>query len=214
MALTEATLPDLLACLELSLAQDTQLIEMLEPGLQEEVIRSMTSPLGLSLPPAAVTWFSWHDGTRDRRFTDGNTTGQGRGVGASPMRFMSLTEAVHHYKCLVSVAERIAREMGCTPGLAGWDRSWFPLFDSQAGSVAGIDCSEGPSMGAIRVVHKADENPEGIDAESLVQVVGWWLRLLAEGDYRWDGTRWFDTYRPIGPFPEYLDHAIINSGLV
>jgi cell wall assembly regulator SMI1 len=174
-------------------------VEHLRPGLSPDAVAAQTDPLGLVLPRSAVIWFGWHDGT------DRHSGIRGLAIGGSGYSFLTLADACHEYETRVLQAQQFAEMDEITPAQAGWDPSWFPLMQSTGGSTVGIDCSSVPGQPApLRTVHKADSDPEGIDAPSLAAVVRFWLDLHAWGALRyeprflwWQHTGTFEVWGPI-----------------
>lgn len=171
------------------LSQDPELVAGWGPGVPASEVTAVLSSLGLATPPEVVTWFGWHNGTVTWE-PEGGRRRPWPFVGASTWGAPDLKTCLHGYQTLTSRSASIAGEIGCSQAEAGWDPSWFPVSFAGDGRSAGIDCSVSGTGSPIRVVGKADENPERIDAPSLAQVVRWWLDLYESGGYSWDGHAW------------------------
>jgi cell wall assembly regulator SMI1 len=193
-------LPDLLERLEdVWRREGDGWVDHLRPGLADDEILELTEPLGLALPRAARIWYGWHDGT------DRVSGIRGHRIGGSGYSFLALSDAVLDYRESVDLAHRYAVIEEITPAQAGWDPTWFPLMQDTGGSTVGIDCSTPPETAApLRQVHKADEDPEKVDAPSLAAVVRFWLDLHAWGALRyeprvlwWQHTGTFSVWGPI-----------------
>lgn len=167
---------------------DVKTIEALRPGLSEAEVRARTAHLPAPLPPEAVIWFGWHDG---------GEAGQGYGprIGSSHMEFFTLEHALKQYAFLCDFAKELAVEFDGSLADAGWDPSWFPLFQSMSGAVGGIDCSVSTGRDApIRVVAPSDGDKDTIDAASLSDVVCGWIDMYRTGTAQWRDGQWHQDF--------------------
>jgi hypothetical protein len=152
------------------------------PGLGSEEMEETLASLGLSLPIEGRVWWGWHDGaTRE---------GQDKVVG--PWRsFLSLAEAVKVAQEFRLMAEELVEPD--TPPLDDpdfrWNPAWLPIKGPQLPFV--IDCSV--ADGAPTPIRFIDwQNVDGFfkpRAESLGQMVSWWIEAIDCGARRWDPER-------------------------
>lgn len=162
---------------ELWAAQEAPLMEHLRPGLSDEQIDSQLRPLGLRLPTEAALWWGWHDGV---------PSGKPRDMGGSFFLFLTLADAVREYHSSRRVAETAARTADEVDRL--WHPCWFPITNTGYGAVIACDCSVAEEAATpIRAVHWGHKEDSDVPvAESLGQMVAWWIEAIECGAWRYD----------------------------
>ena len=137
----------------------------------------MVAPLGLTLPVEAQMWWGWHDGVS----LEQTARAVLREIGPL-QQFLPLAEAVNACLEMREMAKEIEPE---APDQFWWP-SWLPL--TQLGHIS-LDTSGPPDQPSP--VHDTDwhHNWDGYTpiAGSLGQLVGWWIRALEDGVWRYDG---------------------------
>jgi hypothetical protein len=146
------------------------------PEQQHRALRA----LGLRLPGEAQTWWSWHNGC----------PGYGLAKLATPIgeKLLNIDEAVDVYREYRDIVVRHAEPD--IPELANpddrWSPSWLPITGRQTPIV--IDCSEPETdVTRLRCINLAyvTESKE-IGAQSLGQMVIWWIGAIDSGAWVWD----------------------------
>jgi cell wall assembly regulator SMI1 len=150
------------------------------PGLSADEIVRVVEPLGLRLPDEARVWWEWRDGAspggRDRVFGPGKNC-------------LSVEAAVAQYRQSRSVAEK-----SIEPDLPPlddpdflWNPAWLPIVGP--GLLIVLDCSASEPSGPVPVRfidwQAQPEEFAQVQARSFGEMVGWWLRALETGAWRW-----------------------------
>jgi cell wall assembly regulator SMI1 len=153
--------------------------EWKRPGLTGDQADEILAPLGLRLPVEGRAWWGWHDGP----------TPEGRALLFGPWKYcVSLVKAVEIYREFRGIVE--AGVEPDNPPLDDpdyrWNPAWLPIDGPQLPTV--IDCSvpEGEPT-PLRFIDLADveESPKP-RAQSLGQMVSWWIAALETGAWKWD----------------------------
>jgi hypothetical protein len=152
------------------------------PGLTDEQMRETLAPLGLRLPAEGRTWWGWHDGSPGY--------GDSKLIAPPGERFLTLAEAVETYREYRKIVEELVEPD--IPELANpddrWSPSWLPIRGPQLPVV--IDCSVGEGPTPLRRIDLQDvEDSPRPRAQSLGQMVTWWIAALDSGAWRWDAER-------------------------
>jgi hypothetical protein len=153
------------------------------PGLTTDEMRETLSPLGLRLPIEGSVWWAWRDG--------GEREGREHVLG--PYKdFLSLSEAVKRHQDFRAIAEEQV-EPDFPPfddPDYQWNPAWLPISGDPSHPVV-IDCSVAEGMPTpLRVIDWED-----IDgffkprAESLGQLVSWYMKAMDAGAWRWSPER-------------------------
>lgn len=151
----------------------------LRPGLTSRRAQELVTPLGITLPPEAARWWTWHDGAEyDPRRQRG-----GREIG--PLgEFYTLEEAVAKTFQLRRLAADIDRHDGPY-------RMWWPelvvLTTTRHGSTVACDCTDPEAdITPIRVIDP--ELPEQYlqPARSFGEAVTWWIDAMRAGGWIFD----------------------------
>lgn len=149
------------------------------PGLETDEINRALAPLRLRLPAEACILWEWKNGAswqwRQRLFGPGK-------------EILPLVESVKLYRqCRKTVEENVDPDV---PLLSDphirWAPSWLPITGPQLPIV--IDCAvaeQDPTP--VRFIDFQDiEWSREVKAESLGQMVAWWIEALDRGAWRWD----------------------------
>jgi hypothetical protein len=152
--------------------------EWFRPGLTAEKIEEAVAPLGLRLPSEARIWWEWHDGA----------TAEGRELLPGPLRqCLTLVGAVDLYRRSRVLADKAARTWPEHNSDFLWSPTWFPVVGWQLPIV--IDCSVAEGQATpLRIVDWQDV--EGFlepQAQSLGQMVAWWIEAIDVGALEWNG---------------------------
>lgn len=183
-------------------AQGVPVDEWKCPGLTSDQADEVLAPLGLRLPSEGRAWWRWHDGP----------TPEGRGLLFGPGKFcVSLEKAVEIYREFRAIVARAVEPDNPPLDDADyrWNPAWLPIDGPQLPTV--IDCSvpEGEPT-PLRFIDLADveESPKP-RAQSLGQMVTWWITALESGVWQWDrNARAWERHR------ELLDDEIRRSPLL
>lgn len=102
----------------------------LRPGLSDDEIDELTSPLGITLPREARIWWGWHDGAFGPDPDRGNTElGPGR-------LFSSLADAVGNTNSVRDIMRGVDGELD-----PAWRSSWLTM--NWGGDTTVFDCGVG-----------------------------------------------------------------------
>jgi hypothetical protein len=154
----------------------------LMPGLSLADVRGTLEPLG-PVPDDVITWFGWHNGSRD---------GMNKPWAHAPTGscLISLDLALEHQATYVEVT-RLRPEDGADR----WEPTWLPLIDTDQGDSVSLDLV----TGEVRTAHFwpwSDEHPHLTRraAPDLASIVTLWCDVLDAGYYAWHGGNWkYDT---------------------
>lgn len=173
--LTHALLLDLEQRL---LAVQPSIQARLAPGLDETEMEALTDPLELRIPPEGRVWWSWHNGISS------GTGATSEGL-VRAFFLLSLADAVETYY----ERQRIAGEIvGADPSEL-WPRNCLPFAVDGGGGVLTIDCSD-PVSRSSPIVAVDWHGPRPFPrADSLGQVVTWWIDAIDTGIYEFDRER-------------------------
>jgi hypothetical protein len=164
-------------------AQGVPLDRSDRPGLSDAEMRETLAPIGLSLPLEGRAWWGWHDGSPGE--------GDGKLIAPPGDRFLSLSEAIDCYREFRGIVERSVEPD--IPALADPDDRWhpacLPIRGRQLPVV--IDCSVAESEPTpLRRIDLQDvEGSPRPRAQSLGQMVGWWIDAIDRGAWQWDAVR-------------------------
>lgn len=154
-----------------------------EPGLTDDDMSEALAPLGLSLPLEGRVWWSWHNGVPGR--------GKAKLVAPSGDKFLSLAEAIETYKEFRAIVQELVEPD--IPLLADpdyrWNPAWLPIRGPQLPVV--IDCSVPESQPTpLRFIDLQDvEGSPKPRAQSLGQMLSWWIEAIDCGAWRWNRER-------------------------
>lgn len=160
----------------------------LQPGRPVEEIVATLSTVGLSATEEALTWWSWHDGARQREVVPA-------------MRFLSVAQAVAE---TLRTRQTIAAAWADVPDVLPedvWDPAWL-MWLMGARSHAAIACDGSP---VSPVYHFRNEEPSigthPVGARSIGEVVGWWIEAIDGGAlyYASDSPTWRTNFELLPP---------------
>lgn len=145
-----------------------QIVGVLAPGLSDERIDELMTPLGLSLPEEARRWWGWHNGVT-------NKAPYGWDIGRQIL-FFSLQEALQELD---------------DPFHGGGEpapQTWIPWVRAAGGWLA-IDCAQPDNT----PVHRLDREG-GIfhAADSIGEAVELWLEMYKTGGWSMNAGGWWD----------------------
>jgi cell wall assembly regulator SMI1 len=159
----------------------------LSPGLPDEQIDALTSPLGITLPTEARRWWRWHDGVA------ADTTRLARDRELAPgLEFLPLNEAVQWCERYREVSRSWSAAAPDTAPDPWWAPSWFPL--THAGQAGIIACDSAVPAGAPTPIRRVwPPEPGNAVAEpllgSLADLVRGWIDAFDLGAWRY-GDGW------------------------
>jgi cell wall assembly regulator SMI1 len=158
--------------------------DVFAPGLSEPEMAAAVAALPLELSLEARVWWGWHNGILD---------GEGlyRGLIAPGTYLRSLEQAIRDH----DENRALAEERDPENGDLWWDPAWMPILSPDNGTTIGCDCSvaEGePSPLHVVWWENPDDPGPRQAAQSLGQMVVWWLDAVDSGIWRYDPTegRW------------------------
>jgi cell wall assembly regulator SMI1 len=166
--------------------------ESLRTGLDREAASALTAPLGCALPPEALTWWGWQDGTT------GNTTEY---MAWPAMWLVPLATSVERSRSewdeFVSInGEEKTRERF-------WKPTWLPILETSGGDYIVIDCAEQETTSAVRFFDREGGGPANFEAlaPSIATLVTWWIEGIDSGACWWDSERrlWMKDHRRLDP---------------
>jgi hypothetical protein len=139
---------------------------------------SLPIPSELRVPDEARRWWKWHDGVAasDIRYR------YQRAIGPPDLDFVPLEEAVAAYVRTQSGYEQRHTASG---GPQLWDPQWLP-FTIASGHVL-CDCSVAPEEPTPIRLYDPGALGEAVReprAQSLGELVGWWLEAFSSGAWR------------------------------
>ncbi len=183
-------------------ARGVPIVDHLAPGLTEDEMSEIMSPLGLRLPVEARAWWGWHDGVPWR--PDGGPTPE-RALGPG-LEYMPLRDAVEAYL----MDRKIFTEVEGDPEPFR-PAAYFPITRSSGPILCDCSVPDG-ALSPIYYAHTHDSQPEDMQrpgARSFGEMVSWWIDALAGGGWQWDSARaaWKRDY-------ERLDSAHEVTGLL
>jgi hypothetical protein len=154
--------------------------EWTNPGLKRDEMEEVLAPLDVRLPVEGLVLWGWHNGA----------TRKGREKLFGPGReCLSLGEAIAVYHQLRTIAEQTTGAWPQNDPDFLWNSAWIPITGPQHPLV--IDCSVAADEPTpIRVIDW--QNVDGFfkpRAESLGQMVSWWIEAIDCGAWRWDPER-------------------------
>ena len=162
--------------------QGALIADGLRPGLTDTEMTALARSSQLALPVEARVWWGWHDGT--------NSMTGSYAVGRE-LLFLPLARALDLYRQQLTIAENVAEgEESLTPDDV-WPRAWLPLSTEGNGAMMVCDCSvaEGAPTPIRHFNHEFAGESRRVVAESLGQVVSWWLAALDSRAWTWDRNR-------------------------
>ncbi|MCW2546287.1 MAG: hypothetical protein JWN96_747, partial [Mycobacterium sp.] len=123
---------------ELLIASPDPVTELLSPGLSEHAIQDAFSAIGVRPHDDVVTWFSWHNGTKD----DGP-----RPLAGANLYFCSLEQMKDAYRSTLQLAIEFGPEYGGSDKL--WHPALFPIAQTLDNGVVGVWGPDVPTSGQI-----------------------------------------------------------------
>lgn len=163
------------------------LVSHLEPGLSDERIDELTSPLGLRLPPELRTWFAWRNGAQHREWT-------------CSLDLWSLATSVAETQLRRDTNLRVRRNPEAAEE-SEFQPSWF-MFSGGDGSGAYVDTADRRPMSHL-YYWDPEQPPVDTGIPSLGRLVeiaieawdcGWYVRW-EPGGWVIDDTRQLDVAR-------------------
>lgn len=190
---------------ELWQREHAPVVEILRPGLPEEMIDAQVGELGLELPSEARTWWAWHNGAGS---TEGLVSQRELGPGFA---FLSLEEAIGLYRQMRALFERLWAPDGPSAVDHWWRPTWFPITERRAA----VRCDCAVPAGAPTPIYWAyshDHDVEGLTrpkVDSFGTLVTWWIEAVENGAWRFDrrAKRWVH-------HPDLLEPERERNGLV
>jgi hypothetical protein len=165
------------------------------PGLNDSEIDAGTAALPLELSAEGRVWWGWHNGTLpDRDPRDGMLN--------PGCYLLSLEQAVAAYDQNRALAEERTRDEG-NPDV-WWNPRWIPLLEPDVGATVACDCSIAPGEPSPLYVvwwKLPDYDKPPRRADSVGQMVEWWLEALDTGIWRYDRAtrRWQRDWQAVPP---------------
>lgn len=158
-------------------SQGANIAAALRPGLSDEQILAVTTPLGMHLPLEARIWWRWHDGVQRMA---------GRWCDSGVLQLLGLSEALGVREQMLTIAaENWDDPRAGTEGT--WPTTWVPIGEFGNGDVVAVDCAaaEGEVTPVWRVGWE-DEDFKTPRLGSLTELVQMYLDLTTSGIYSWD----------------------------
>lgn len=151
------------------------LVSHLQPGLSEERIDELTSPLGLVLPPEVRTWFAWRNGGA-------------RHIWTLALDLWSLEDAVVETRRWRAIAHDVRRDPN-VPEEVEFASSWF-MFSGGGGAGAYVDANEQRPTSPISY-WDPEQGPVDTGVPSLGRLVEIAIEAWDSGWYvRWEPGGW------------------------
>jgi len=156
--------------------QGAPIVQRLQPPASAEAFAVIEAEFGLPVPEELRLWWGWHDGTNVKPHEKAAKASIG------PLfEFLSMEEALK--------ATRESRELALDidpdePEIY-WGKTWLALGTD--GRVA-CDLMSGPgaSVSVLDVDYHKTSKPGTIAAQSLGEMVRWWIEALESGAWRYE----------------------------
>jgi hypothetical protein len=157
-------------------SQGVPAIDVAQPGLTDQTMQELVSPLGLTLPLEARVWWGWRNGVPE-------TAGAGRTEIGPGRKWLPLDEAVAECSQIRQMlAEAAGGEQRLTE--AAWASSWIPLVRAEGSIVIETDVPDN-APSPVRV-YWFDEPAAPPDLASLGEAVSLWIEAMDQGAWRYD----------------------------
>ncbi len=159
--------------------------DALAPGRTVESFTSDDGTLHVNLPDELQMWWAWHDGGIEGRRPISSWM---MGPVLIPM---SSTMSRESWQTTMGLATEAAADAPEGTPLADrgywWRETWVPLFNDGAGHLA-ADCEVGPA--GVTPIRRIEwglyDGPPPPAADSLGQMVEWWIEMIELGIWTWD----------------------------
>lgn len=171
--------------------QQAPVVKHFQPPASSEAFAAIESEFGLPLPEELGMWWGWHDGT------DVKPHERAAKASIGPLfEFLGAEEAVK----VTRESRELALEIDPNKPEVYWGPTWLAI-----GTDGRVACNiaigrEGPVSVLDVDYHKA-AHPGAVVAQSLGEMVHWWIEALEPGAWRYDDEhdRWERTYELIPP---------------
>lgn len=144
-----------------------------------------TEPEGLTLPPEAVTWWRWRNGTPDGICHGDGFPGRNIAPGND---LIPLEEALRQRQRLLGIADKTGQNPGGVPADDVYEKLWLPVV-RWSGSYVVADCAAAGPMIPLHHVHLGvvdfDEAKTPV-AGSIGQMVSTWIEAIDAGLWHLD----------------------------
>jgi cell wall assembly regulator SMI1 len=159
--------------------QGAPIAAALRPGLTDDEMDRLTSPIGLRLPREARRWWGWHDGASPQI--------PGRDVAAEigpRMAFLPLADAVSECRRI----RALLMEVSGGEGDPDWKWSWLPMNADKRPLV--FDCGvEFDAPVPVRSFFFEDPAAGAEGARSIGELVTIWLEAIDCGAWAYERQR-------------------------
>jgi hypothetical protein len=156
-------------------------VDGLQPGLPEALIREELNAVGINPPDDAIELFSWHNG-----YLPPSSTGWQEGILTPVWSVMDLSAAMEARRTIAEAYERpYVAESFEILGRRG-DAPWFPVLDGEVWWIV-MNCGDDPVTRGMVTTWNVQT---GIEASyyphTLAEPVQWWIDLIYSGQYVFD----------------------------
>jgi|SRR5215203_3691282 len=175
----------------LLVVQEAPVIKRFQPSVFPEVLAAIESELGLPLPDELRLWWRWHNGT------DVKSHERAAKASIGPLfEFLGAEEAM---KATLE-SRALALEIDPNEPDVYWGPTWLAI--GTGGRVA-CEVAIGPDVpvSVLDVDYHKAAHPGAVVAQSLGEMVRWWIEALESGAWRYDDehNRWERVYELIPP---------------
>lgn len=168
-------------------ARELAILTYLQPGLQTAEIREFENRVGYPFNVELQRWWGWQNGAVvPTRMIDGKA----RSISIHPgPELLSAERALEQAKRMRTFAESTYADSD--PQLdAAWNPRWVPIALNSSGGLLTCEAGGDPNAAcSVRYVQPGvTALPPTITAESLGQLVLWWIELYDRGLYYYDAS--------------------------
>jgi cell wall assembly regulator SMI1 len=149
--------------------------DWLAPGLDPVEIELLLKSNAFDAPEEAVEWFAWHNGTT------ANTEQVRPLLGPSSLEPLSLEACFVERSRIAEVARQSEAEGAVLDEDEGslWEDGWLPLARDVGGGLLTVDLADAKGgQVPVRRVDFWDVDMKKVQAQSLAEVVEFWIELL------------------------------------
>ncbi|MEN3267946.1 SMI1/KNR4 family protein [Pseudonocardia sp.] len=139
--------------------QSPAMIQLLQPGLQNDEIDRLSEPLGFPLPEEVRTWYRWHNG--------------------------SSNQPIILWRAFGTLADDVTTTLAYEQDEEQWQKGWIQVMDDKPLMI--FDCRGGVAA-PVPVWHLdyAFAFPTRPVFDSIGDMVSFWIELIDDGQIYWD----------------------------
>jgi cell wall assembly regulator SMI1 len=171
--------------------QKAPIVARFRPPASADEIAAVESFFGRQLPTELKLWWGWHNGT------DVKPHERAAKASIGPLfDFLNSAEALK----ATQDSRAIAEETDPDDPETWWGRTWLAIGSS--GAVAcDVDVRPDAPVPVLDVDYHKTSSPGDVVAESLGQMVGWWIEAIDSGAWRYDDEhdRWERRFELVPP---------------